>query len=228
MFQYSRRDVIAGGDASVGSDAYITGMDRRTLLLAIPALAFLGPQEALAQAIPLAEISRYFNGFSTAQAEFTQVNGDGTISTGTLYIHRPGRMRFEYAPPDNSLVIAGGGQVAIFDPKSNQPPQQYPLSQTPLNIILERRVDLSRARMVVAHRSDGQTTTVVAQDPERPEHGSIELVFTANPTELRQWVIRDDTGSTTVILGDLQRGGSLSSFLFNITAETERRMGGRN
>jgi outer membrane lipoprotein-sorting protein len=219
---------MAGGDARCEGDTYIALMDRRTLFLSLSALALLGPQAAQAQAIPLAEISRYFNGFSTAQADFTQVNGDGTISTGKLYIHRPGRMRFDYAAPDNSLVIAGGGQVAIFDPKSNQPPQQYPLSQTPLNIILQPRVDFSRARMVVAHRSDGQTTTVVAQDPDRPEYGSIDLVFTANPTELRQWVIRDDNGTTTVILGDLQRGGSLSSFLFNITTETERRLGGRN
>lgn len=204
-------------------------MDRRTLLLSLPALAILGPQPAEAQAIPLNEISRYFNGFSTAQADFTQINGDGTISTGTLYIHRPGRMRFEYDPPDNSLVIAGGGTVGIFDPKSNQPPEQYPLSRTPLNLILEQRVDFSRRSMVVAHRSDGPTTTVVAQDPENPQYGSIELVFTANPTELRQWVVRDDTGgATTVVLGDMRRGGSLSGFLFNVNYEAERRMGGRN
>ena len=35
-----------------------------------------------------------------------------------------------------------------------------------LSIILDRRVDLGRANMVVAHRSDGVKTSVVAQDPE--------------------------------------------------------------
>ncbi len=228
MFPRSRCLVKRAGLQSSVVVTYMRRMNRRTLLLSLPMLALL-PAAATAQAIPLSEISSYFNSFSTAQSEFTQVNGDGTISTGTLYIHRPGRMRFEYDPPDNSLVIAGGGTVGIFDPKSNQPPEQYPLSRTPLNIILEQRVDLSRARMVVAHRSDGPTTTVVAQDPSNPEYGSIELVFTANPTELRQWVVRDDTGgATTVILGDLQRGGTLSSFLFNVAYEAERRMGGRN
>ncbi|MFC7705711.1 outer membrane lipoprotein carrier protein LolA [Plastorhodobacter daqingensis] len=179
---------------------------------------------AMADPIPLSEISRYFNSFTTAQGQFTQINGDGSISTGTLYINRPGRIRFEYAPPDSSLVMAGGGQVAIFDPKSNQPPEQYPLSRTPLNLILAQTVDLTQARMVVGHVSDGTTTTVVAQDPQRPEQGSIELNFTANPTELRQWVIRDDTGgATTVVLSDLTKDVQLSSFLFNIPHEVERR-----
>ena len=228
MFPRSRPLVKPGGLQSARALTYMGKMDRRTLLMSLPAFALL-PAAAMAQAIPLAEISRYFNGFTTAQAEFTQVNGDGTISTGTVYIHRPGRMRFEYDPPDNSLVIAGGGTVGVFDPKSNPRPEQYPLSRTPLNIILEQRVDFSRARMVVAHRSDGPTTTVVAQDPANPEYGSIELVFTANPTELRQWVVRDDTGgATTVVLGDLQRGNSLPSYLFNVASEAERRMGGRN
>jgi outer membrane lipoprotein-sorting protein len=133
-------------------------------------------------------------------------------------------VRFEYAPPDRSLVIAGGQQVAIFDAKSNQPPEQYPLKRTPLNLILAERIDLGRASMVVGHTADGTSTRVRAQDPEHPEYGSIELVFTADPVELRQWVITDDLGAeTTVILGELAKGGSLSARLFDITAETAAR-----
>ncbi|NCT13001.1 MAG: outer membrane lipoprotein carrier protein LolA, partial [Rhodobacterales bacterium] len=128
--------------------------------------------------------------------------------------------RFEYAPPERSLVIAGGGQVAIFDPRSNTGPDRYPLNQTPLNIILERNVDLTRARMVTGHVSDGTTTTITAQDPEHPEYGSIQMVFTANPVELRQWIVTDDTGvQTTVILNDLRTGGTIRDILFNIQNE---------
>ncbi|MCL1627690.1 MULTISPECIES: LolA family protein [Roseinatronobacter] len=195
---------------------------RRSLLMSLPALALVRP--AHAERIPLDEISRYFNSFTTAEGEFTQINPDGTLSTGRIYIRRPGRVRFEYDPPEDSLVMAGGGQVAIFDGRSNQGPSQYPLSQTPLNLILERNVDFSNRRMVVGHIDDGTTTTVIAQDPENPQYGSIRLVFSANPTELRQWVIRDDTGAeTTVILGNMQFGGRLSATLFNITAEVDKR-----
>ena len=179
---------------------------------------------AFAEKISLGELSRYLNALQTAEAEITQVNSDGTISTGKVFIKRPGRVRFEYAPPDKTLVMAGGGQVAIFDAKSNQPPEQYPLARTPLNLILAPNVDLSRAKMVVGHTSDDKTTTIVAQDPEHPEYGTIKLIFTAAPTELRQWVITDSSGAqTTVILGDLTKGVDLKASLFSIKFEAEKR-----
>ncbi|MFC3085233.1 LolA family protein [Tabrizicola soli] len=197
-------------------------MNRRFALLA--PLAFLLPLPAAAEKIPLGTISDYLNSLTTVEADFTQVNSDGSISTGKIYIRRPGRVRFEYAPPDRSLVIAGGQQVAVFDAKSNQPPEQYPLKRTPLNLILAENIDLSRARMVVGHTEDGTSTRVRAQDPETPEYGTIELVFTSNPVELRQWIITDDLGQqTTVVLGELKKGGNMGARLFDISAEMKRR-----
>jgi len=196
-------------------------LSRRHLIAISVCLPFASP--ALAQQLSLGEISTYLNNMQTATGGFTQINADGTISTGTIYIKRPGRMRFEYAPPDNSMVIAGGGQVAIFDPRSNTGPDRYPLNQTPLKIILERNVDLGRRNMVTGHTSDGTTTTVTAQDPDSPGLGSLQLVFTASPVELRQWIVTDDTGTqTTVILNDLVQGDRIDDILFNITREMDR------
>jgi len=193
-------------------------------LIALAGLALLAALPAQADRISLSQISSYLNGIRTLEAAFTQVNADGSISTGTLYILRPGRVRFEYAPPDRTLVLAGGGQVAIFDGKSNQPPEQYPLSKTPLNLILAPDIDLGRARMVVGHTDDGKTTSVVAQDPDHPERGTIRLVFSDDPVQLRQWIITDETGGkTTVILGKTETGGQIPSARFSITAETQRR-----
>lgn len=194
--------------------------------LALAAALWVAAVPAVADTLSLSAISAYLNSFTTAQAKFTQINADGSISTGALSIKRPGRARFEYDPPNQALVIAGGGQLAIFDPKSNQPPEQYPLNKTPLNIILERDVDLDRAQMVVGHDGDETSTRVIAQDPEHPEYGTIALIFTADPVELRQWVITDEAGNaTTVILGDMQSGVSLSARMFNIVQETAERIG---
>jgi outer membrane lipoprotein-sorting protein len=179
---------------------------------------------AAAQQLSLGALSTYLNGLKTAQAEFTQINADGTISTGTIYIKRPGRARFEYNPPEQTLVLASAGQLAIFDAKSNTGPEQYPLARTPLNLILAQNVDLGRNGMVVGHNYDGTATTVTAQDPEHPEYGNIQLTFTGNPTELRQWVITDDAGQqTTVVLGELRKGGTISDRNFSIVAEAESR-----
>lgn len=192
------------------------------------ALVFLAPAmlvgPATAAPISLTEISRYFNSFRTAEADFTQVNPDGTLSTGRLMIYRPGRIRFEYAAPDQTLVLATAGSVNIFDARSNAGPTTYPLARTPLALILDDTVNLSRDRMVVRHFEDGPTTSIVAQDPEHPEFGNIRLVFSATPTELRQWIVTDDTGAeTTVILGTLRTGISLGSLLFSLDLEMQRR-----
>lgn len=188
------------------------------------ALSFLMATPAMAEKLSLNEISRYLNSFQTASGEFTQINDDGTISTGQIYIKRPGRVRFEYNPPEKTLVVADGDTVGIVDPKSNTGGEAYPLHRTPLKIILARNVDFSRARMVTGHSSDGKTTTVRAQDPEHPEYGSIELVFTGSPVQLRQWVINDSAGSkTTVVLGDLDTGVRLGNDRFVIPGK-ERMM----
>ncbi len=196
---------------------------KKLALAVAPVIALLATAPAaLAEKISLNAISNYLNGLSTVQSEFTQVNPDGTISAGTVYIQRPGRVRFEYKN-SKQLMLASGGQVAVFDAKSNQGPQIYPLAQTPLSIILEQNVNLARRGMVTGHSERKNTTVVKAQDPAHPQYGSIEMIFTA-PTELRQWVVTDDTGKkTTVILGEMKKGVSFKPSTFVIQSEIDRR-----
>lgn len=197
-------------------------MNIRSLALA-PVLVLGLAFPALAEKISLNEISRYLNGIQTAVSDFTQINNDGSVSTGTVYIHRPNRVRFEYKG-DSTLVLASAGQVAVFDRKSNSGPQQYPLSRTPLSIILAPNVNLGQARMVTNHVERENATIVTAQDPQHPEYGNIQMVFTANPTQLRQWIVTDDSGSrTTVILGEMQTGVSIPPSRFVIENEINRR-----
>ncbi|KPQ16226.1 MAG: Outer membrane lipoprotein-sorting protein [Rhodobacteraceae bacterium HLUCCO18] len=212
-----RRGVYGGAAA-----AYMSVMRHLALSLAI---ALSVPAAAAADIVPLPEISEYLNDIDSAQSTFTQINADGTVTTGQFYIQRPGRARFEY-DDDDLLVIAGGGQLAIFDGRGNTMAEQYPLSQTPLSIILDRSVDLSRSGMVVGHEYDGTATRVIAQDPERPEIGSLTMVFTRDPVELRQWVVTDQAGTdTTVVLGNLDQEERLSQMLFSIPIEINRRGG---
>ena len=178
-----------------------------------------------AEQLKLAEISQYLNSLTTLKSDFQQFNDDGSVSSGTLYIRRPGRMRFEYDPPQQALVIAGASTVVIFDGKSNQSSQTYPLRQTPLHLILGRNIDLTRANMVKNAVFDGTATTVTARDPKNPEIGFIEMRFTDKPTQLREWVIHDSSGGQTkVVLGDFETGMSLPSSLFNpdIASKPER------
>ena len=174
--------------------------------------------------ISLNEISSYFNAMTTAEAQFSQITDTGETSTGRLFIRRPGRIRFEYDPPEATLVVVGGGQVAVFDPKSRDEPLRFPLRHSPLNLILEREVDLAQRDMVVAHFEVESQTAVTLQDPENPDYGFIQLIFNDNPVQLHQWVVQDNSGGQThIILDSLTEGGKLSNMLFNIQHEMRKR-----
>lgn len=195
-------------------------LSRRFLLIF---MCFWPGLAAAAEQLSLSEISAYLNGLTTLKSEFRQYNDDGSVSTGTLYIRRPGRMRFEYDPPEQALVIASASAVYIIDRKSNQLPETYPLSRTPLSLILGRSIDLTRANMVQQSRFDGAATIVTASDPDNPDTGSIELTFTDSPTQLREWVIFDTTGGQTKVeLGAFETGIELPGSLFSPDLERNK------
>lgn len=202
-------------------------MHRRAFLSLSGTAALLLPLSAqAADPVPLSQLSAYLQTLGEAQAPFTQVNADGSRSTGTLYLKRPGRARFEYDPPAEVLVMVGSGTVAIFDDRGDATPESYPLRRTPLNVLLSRRVDLVGSDMITGHRRDGEYTTIVARDPENPEYGTIALQFADAPLRLARWVIVGESGErTTIELGALVKPAPLSPFLFDITYEKRQRRG---
>ena len=182
-------------------------MNRRTILSAFAALTFAAALPAQANdARELARISAYLNSISTLSGDFVQIDPDGVLSEGRFLISRPGRIRFEYNEPNPALVIADGFWVGVIDKRYDQI-DRYPLSETPLNLILKEDVNLGREGAVrEIQKSDGQMR-VLAIDPDYPERGSITLVFGSNPLELRQWIIDDSQGGvTTVALSEVRSG----------------------
>ena len=211
----------------IGRSALVTGaidgarpylkrmMVRRILGIALLWLAMAVP--AAADGLSLGQISAYLNSFRTAEGTFTQLNDDGTTSTGKLMLKRPGRVRFDYDPPSGALVVADGDTVAVVDPLSNAGPQGYPLNMTPLKLILARHIDLAAEDMVAGRASDGETTTIRAQDPAHPDYGSIDLKFSNAPVRLTQWAVNDaNDGRTVVMIDTLKTGVSLDNDLFRL------------
>lgn len=187
-------------------------------LLLLASLILL-PLSAQAQKLSVADITGYLNSFVGAKAKFVQANPDKTLAQGVLYIKKPGRIRYEYIVPSDSLVISDGRYLGIFDKKSNRGPNVYDLRKTPLDILLRGNVDLAASGVVRSVKSDGVKTEVTARDPKNPGQGTLTMVFTANPIELRQWIVKDPLGrKTTVILNDLELINSVPDTLFDLVA----------
>ena len=96
----------------------------------------------------LVNISQYLQNLKILKADFSQTNPDNTISSGTILIKRPGRMRFEYHKPDKTLVLVSAGALAIFDPKGDEEPITYPIKNNPISLVLAGEVDLLNSGIV--------------------------------------------------------------------------------
>jgi outer membrane lipoprotein-sorting protein len=190
-------------------------MDRRTLLFALAALPLALP--AAAQGVNVSAINGYLTSLRSARGRFTQTNPDRSTQTGTFYLQKPGRIRFEYDRPQGAMVIADGQWVGVFDPKSNRNPTRYPLAKTPLSLLLRDRLSLAEPGLVQGATRDAQGTDITVVDPRTPGEGRMVMSFADDPVRLRQWVVTTRTGaSTRVALNDLETGVALDRSLFNI------------
>jgi outer membrane lipoprotein-sorting protein len=176
-------------------------MRRRPLLLLLPLLAPPARAQRTPQPAPppppmptaadIAAVEAWLNGLRTLRARFIQVDQRGNLANGTLYLQRPGRVRFEYDPPSPVLIVADGTTVTFQDRALRQVSAVL-LSQTPLSIILAERVRLSgdvtvlRGERQGANRLDIWLTRTAA-----PREGTLILSFATDPIALVQWQVID-------------------------------------
>ncbi len=164
----------------------------------------------------LDKISAYLNTIHSLRADFVQIGPEGGVDQGELSIQKPGQIRFEYRPPSPVLIVATGGSVYVKNGRLNTV-DRYDLSDTPLGLLLNERVDLKTNKAVVGVEEQNGFIVVRARTSANRNNSNITLVFSSPGIELRQWTVRDDQGGdTTVALQSLQSGASLDPALFAV------------
>ena len=162
-------------------------------------------------------VNAYLSGLNTLVGNFVQVGPDGSRSEGRFYLQKPGKVRFEYNPPNPIELIADGSSVVVRNSKLATQ-DVYPLSQTPLRFLVADRIDLMKDTNVVSASSDDTFATVVIE--ERQTLGGthrLMLMFGARDFTLRQWTITDPQGyDTTVALYNLDPKQKVDPSLFRI------------
>lgn len=162
----------------------------------------LSPEEKTA----VEELSNYFNSFQTLQGEFTQVSPQGRVSAGVFFLSKPGRLRFEYAPPNPFLVVSDGSWVVIENRKQKTT-DQYPLAATPLKLLLAKEINLLKEADIKSVETSEGVSTIAVEDRNRAIPGRLVLVFDNNRKELSQWIVEDAKGKrTTISLANLETG----------------------
>ena len=162
----------------------------------------------------LDRVSAYLNSIRTLQGDFVQIGPEGQLDQGRFYLEKPGRMRFEYRPPNPVLIVADGRTVAVANRKLKTV-NRYPLSSTPLDLILADNMDLRHDNSIMAVRHEPGLLIVEARSSTSRNKPNLSLVFADPVLELRQWTIVDDQGlQTTVALRDLEQGVVVDSQMF--------------
>lgn len=191
----------------------------------LPALPGQAQQLDALQTQIVQEVSGFFNSFRTLRGQFTQISPRGRVSTGVFVIARPGRMRFEYAPPHPLVIVSDGTWVAIRN-NAKDKVEYYPLSKTPLKIVLAERVDLLRDALVEDVRQEDGLVLISLRGRDKSMPGKLLLVYDPERRMLQQWTVIDSQGRrTTVTIGALERDIRVSSNLFQVprTGEGPRR-----
>ena len=174
------------------------------------------------------KVSGFFNGFKTLSGQFVQVGPRGNVSNGTFYISKPGKMRFEYNPPSPYLIVSDGTWVVIMNRK-NKRTDHYPLSSTPLQLVLSKNVDLMRqARILDVKTEDGSIKlTLAAKSKAVP--GRLTLTYSEEKSEIEEWAVIDGEGRrTTISLSEISSGGNHAASLFKVKRPKKSRERGDN
>jgi outer membrane lipoprotein-sorting protein len=180
------------------------------------------PELTPEQTAAVDEVGKYINGFRSLQGEFTQVSPKGTVSKGVFYLSKPGKMRFEYSPPNPFIIVSDGTWVTIKN-RAKDRADQYPLSQTPLRLVLDDDVNIYQEADILDVQSAEGLVTVTLEDKKKMVPGHLILTFDEKHNALQQWIVVDGQGrKTTVALENVVAGVEADPKLFIIKVNRSR------
>jgi outer membrane lipoprotein-sorting protein len=211
----------------------VTFLDRITLTrrhmlgaLAVAAASTAMPLNLFAQVAAAASnsstaqaIADHFSSVGTMQGEFVQFGPKGEQTGGKFFIQRPGKLRFNYDDPSPIRVIADGKNVAIGNMKLKTW-DLYPLSKTPLSLLLAQRIDLS-AGSVKSVKEESDLTTIALGNNTVFGNSTITMMFDPKTYDLRQWTITDNQGKdTSVMVFNVKTGMQFDDKVFKVPYES--------
>jgi len=161
------------------------------------------------------QIADHFANIRTMAGEFVQFGPNGEQTGGKFYIERPGKLRFDYDTKSNFKVIADGKSVAVSNVRMKTY-NIYPLSKTPLKLLLGNRIDLTGNEVKDIQQTPDATTIKLA-DKSVFGDSRLTMMFDPKTYALKQWTVTDAQGKdTTVMIFNVQEGVKVDPSLFKI------------
>jgi outer membrane lipoprotein-sorting protein len=150
------------------------------------------------QAAAVRKLNDYINGVKYMRGDFSQISPSGKLARGIFFISKPGKMRFEYAPPVPLMIVSDGKWVMIKN-KNKDKGDAGPLSKTPLRIVLAEKVDLLRDAAITGFEEGDGLVSVTLEDRGSSIGGQLVLTYDPARNTLQQWVVIDAKGRRTTV-----------------------------
>jgi outer membrane lipoprotein-sorting protein len=176
------------------------------------------------QRASLQKINTFINSFQTLRGDFVQISDKGQSVKGVLMLSKPGKIRFDYAPPSPLLIVSDGKWLTIKN-KVKERGDQVPLRSTPLRLIVAPSIDLFAETTVLSVEEADGLTSVALADKKDALGGHIVLVYDNIQDTLQQWIIVDGKGRrTTVQFANLEKDVQLNQKLFLETIKRKEKL----
>lgn len=157
------------------------------------------------------------------QAALNKALNQTVEARGTLYLKKPGRLRWEYQTPTPQEIVSDGTRLWIYTPEL----KQVNVSAAPAVLVGPAGSFLQGLGQVREHfdprflnpaqATDADGLVVLDLVPKRPQPLMTRLIVSVDPRSwlVRQAVIHDELGNTvTVRFGDTVVNSGLSDSLF--------------
>jgi outer membrane lipoprotein-sorting protein len=207
----SRRHVL-GAVVAVGVAGFlpVSALAQAQTQTQTPAAAAATLNPNIAQAI-----ADHFSSIKSMKGGFLQIGPRGDQMSGSFFIQRPGKMRFNYDSPSRMRVICDGNNVQVINDQT-QTRNMYQLSKTPLSLLLANKIDLS-ADMVRNVDSQPDLTKITLGNRTVFGDSTITMIFDSKTYDLRQWTVIDPQGKTTdVIINNVKTNVAFDDSVFRI------------
>ena len=139
----------------------------------------------------------WFANITTMRADFTQIASDGSAAEGQIIMRRPSRLKITYDGVPALNLISTSVWLHVDQPDDRRV-TSYPISETPLSLILVDPVSLrpDGFETIVTARAGGITQIAIHKDSGEGA-GRLTLEFTDRPFQLRRWIVEDTVGIKT-------------------------------
>ena len=152
---------------------------------------------ATVQADVVQRAEDWFANIKTMRADFTQIASDGSAAEGQIMMRRPSRLKIAYDGVPALNLISTSVWLHVDEPDERRV-TSYPISETPLSLILVDPVSLrpDGFETIVTARAGGITQIAIYKDSGEGA-GRLTLEFTDRPFQLRRWIVEDTVGIKT-------------------------------